>query len=436
MRRPSRLTRKAVRQLQGQGPLVSIPGVGSAHSRLPGMRSIETLDTPEHRWLRSALQMLRRRVGHLLDYTQMDIDRATNAGRSTARLKAEAGELAAAHGALARIVEAPPLSEATGRPPQGFSSLALLQMPGYREAVKSILAMTQGLSLDLGSIDVSVKDLEVLYEMWCFLRVASALCAISGGEPDFSSLFEGGQRGLRTRLKHGAKLEITVADRDTYRLIYNKSYAGYTGTQRPDLVLVVERSGWPDMHLILDAKYRLEAGKAHIKSYQIPGPPQDALNALHRYRDAIVLNYASADRKRPVVCGAALFPLDVATSADWSASPLGLSLETNGIGALPFLPSNEDFVNEWLLAKLSNSSSSLASSGGPDFPAAREVRTRKRLAETFVLLVTELEGPNVDMGAVDTLTVPAARLPPVSQVAVIVEDDESNSSLIARKSVV
>ena len=71
---------------------------------------------------------------------------------------------------------------------------------------------------------------------------------------------------------------------------------------------------------IFDAKYRLENSEMYVGTFGSPGPPVDAVNQLHRYRDAIVVS-TGADRHRPVVRGAALFPLQEAEAAAFSQHP-------------------------------------------------------------------------------------------------------------------
>jgi uncharacterized protein len=427
IQRPSRLTKHAVRRKQGHGPFVQLPEIGPVHARLPGMRSVETLDTPEHRWLRAALLSLKRQISSLIDGVRADIVSAEAAGRSTVRLEAELAELTASHSATARMISSSPISEAVGNVASGFSSLTLLQMPGYREAMQAILSMNEGLAVDLGGIDISVKDLDVLYEIWCFLAVASLIYEFFGGEPDFSALFENSEKGLRTRLRYGSELILNVSQRDKYRLIYNKSYPGYTGTQRPDVVLVIEREGWPDMHVIFDAKYRLDASDTHIQSYGLPGPPQDAINALHRYRDAIVIDYETKNRQRPVVSGAALFPLDSTNSVGWPSSPLGVSLGTLGIGALPYLPSNENFVRQWLYQQLAGSSEEL-SSLGPEFSAPGERGNRKRLANDRTLLLAADEADLHGSTALDVRL--GFEVPPCSRLVTVRSDGEGTAQTV------
>jgi PD-(D/E)XK nuclease superfamily len=39
---------------------------------------------------------------------------------------------------------------------------------------------------------------------------------------------------------------------------------------------------------LFDAKYRLQSDETYVRAFNAEGPPIDAVNALHRYRDAVV----------------------------------------------------------------------------------------------------------------------------------------------------
>jgi hypothetical protein len=386
IRRPTHLTKKAIRQGRGQGPLVQVPTVGPVRRMIPSVRATETLDTPEHKWLRMAVSRVKRRVHSLLDTVTAELARAEAQGRATARLVAERDELSSIGARLARILAVEPLSEALGSAPQGFSSLRLLRTPGYREAVRALLALNRGLTLDGGAIETSVKDIEVLYEYWCFLRLTAWLYEIAGFKADFSDLFHQAADGLRTRLAPGSEVEVTITGGFTLRLAYNRSFRGLTGSQRPDLLLTLESQGWPSVFVVIDAKYRVQADPEYLHQFKLPGPPIDAINQLHRYRDAIVLKDTDSQRNRPVVRGAALFPLDAGRSAGWHKAPLRRALDLYGIGALPFLPGNEDLGKSWLVDVLAEPTSQLAIPG-PAFAAAAELRRVELLANRTVLLV-------------------------------------------------
>jgi Domain of unknown function (DUF2357)/PD-(D/E)XK nuclease superfamily len=429
IRRPTHLTKKAIRQGRGQGALVQVPGIGSVRRRVPAVRVTETLETPEHRWLRTAITRVKRRVRRLLDEVDGELTRTKARGRATARLEAEREELAGLDARLGRMLVVEPLSEALGSVPQGFSSLRLLRTPGYREAVRALLALNLGLALGGGAVETSVKDLEVLYEFWCFLRLAGSLYEIVGGEADFSQLFRQTDSGLRTSLAPGSEVEVSMRHGWTLRLAYNRSFRGLTGTQRPDILLTVESEGWPSIFIVIDAKYRVQADPDYLKQFRLPGPPEDAINQLHRYRDAIVLSYTDPSRRRPVARGAALFPLDAKTSAKWNETPLREALTAYGIGALPFLPQNEQAVKTWLTEVLAEPTSELAISG-PAFAAAAEAGRLRRLSERMVLLIEASAADVALSGAgkvrVSTLLPPATK---IDAVALLTTEPTGDSTL-------
>lgn len=102
----------------------------------------------------------------------------------------------------------------------------------------------------------------------------------------------------------------------------------------------------------------------HAKKFGSPGPPVDAVNALHRYRDAILVRAGGDKGRRPVVRGAALFPYPGAESK-FQQNSLFSALQTLGIGAIPFLPTKRLLLNSWLESLLTESPSSLAEPGPP-----------------------------------------------------------------------
>jgi hypothetical protein len=70
-------------------------------------------------------------------------------------------------------------------------------------------------------------------------------------------------------------------------------------TQKPDIVLSLESEDWPTIRLILDAKYRIDTSGRYLEQMRSPGPPADAINVLHRYRDAILEKDPASDPAGP-----------------------------------------------------------------------------------------------------------------------------------------
>lgn len=50
------------------------------------------------------------------------------------------------------------------------------------------------------------------------------------------------------------------------------------------------------MFVVFDANYRLDLSDRHVAALDSPAPPLDAVNALHRYRDAVMVRW---NRERP-----------------------------------------------------------------------------------------------------------------------------------------
>ena len=148
------------------------------------------------------------------------------------------------------------------------------------------------------------------------------------------------------------------------RLIYTPAYSGLTGQQRPDVVLVFQKQGHPDLFVVFDAKYRLQSDTEYVATFGSPGPPIDAVNALHRYRDAIITT--TADRPgRPTVKGVALFPLTAGATAQFVGSRLHTALGRVGIGSLPFTPGNTALVEQWIEELVGMGDQDLSWSGPP-----------------------------------------------------------------------
>ncbi|MHB8899785.1 MAG: nuclease domain-containing protein, partial [Thermoguttaceae bacterium] len=133
--------------------------------------------------------------------------------------------------------------------------------------------------------------------------------------------------------------------------------------QRPDILIRFEEEGWPRIQLICDAKYRVDASDEYRQQYGSCGPPRDAINVLHRYRDAILEYGGIVDSqlpKRSIIQAAALFPYNEERAGDFRQSRLWLSLDRLGIGAIPALPSSLGYLDEWLTTVLREGGWSLA----------------------------------------------------------------------------
>jgi len=349
LRRPDATTSRMAAQGKGHGPKSKTASGLVLHSRLPELRTQITWDTPEHCWLASQLTRIRRTLAEIHSEERKSGAQRNPRGR---RILEEITQLETRIAALQRLA---PIALAKGSAPAGFSSLTLQAQAGYREASQACLILLQGLRVDGGPVGLSVKDIHRLYEYWCYLTLVHLVARIIGQKIPVRELFSITQNGLRVRLQRGTARTINFSKDDrSLELAYNPKYSGdaFIHAQEPDVVLTLQYSGLSTMRLVFDAKYRIETSPGYVKEFGSPGPPQATIDALHRYRDAILDETGqdgprSKALKRTVVEGVALFPY-VDVEDRFRSSNLWLKLEKVGIGAIPFLPSETRYVEEWL----------------------------------------------------------------------------------------
>lgn len=354
LRRPDATIAKMVSQGKGQGPKSKTASGLVLHSKLPERRSRITWDTPEHRWLASQLTRIRRTLAEL------NGSERKNKTRNKPRQLRIIEEIADLENRIAALQSLPPIAHAKGFAPPGFTSLTLQAQPGYREAYRTCLMLLRGLRVDGGPVGLSVKELHRLYEYWCYLALLRIVAKISGDPVVVKELFSTEEKGLRVQLKRGTTKTVTFSNGSrTLELTYNPRYDGdaFILPQKPDVVLTLKDPHWPTMCFVFDAKYRINASTSYVKQFGSPGPPQEAIDALHRYRDAILEKTGlqgsrSENFKRMVVEGVALFPY-VDTADQFQSSHFWSSLGRVGIGAIPFLPRETRYLEEWLRDVLS-----------------------------------------------------------------------------------
>ena len=238
-------------------------------------------------------------------------------------------------------------------------SLVFSMAPGYRELYRCYLMLQHGLSITGGIFHVSVKDLAVLYEYWCFIKLNSLMkdrykllsqdiIKVAG-----NGLFVSLVKGQRSRVKY-----LNPNNGEIITLSYNpKEINVPTITQKPDNVLRLEKKGAKiDYEYIFDAKYRINAaldGSMYEKLYQNPGPQEDDINTMHRYRDAIVYQNNVSPYERTMFGAYVLFPYH--EEKEYMQHRFYKSIEQVNIGGLPFLPTATDLVSQMLDELISDS---------------------------------------------------------------------------------
>ncbi|MBC7231342.1 MAG: DUF2357 domain-containing protein [Actinobacteria bacterium] len=403
MRVPTRVERlrkydssvlQCVLQGKGEGRVVRMRNGIPLRYRIPESRAMHTLDTQEHRWLAAQLSQIRRRLAQIYE-EERERQRMQGDTEVPARKAQILDELKVLKDHISRLEEIEPIAAAAGQPAPGFASLRLQQAPGYREAYHACIMLRRGLRVDEVNPPLSLKQLHILYEYWCFLSIVNMVSEVLGVKIPVERLLTVQQSGVRIQLQKGRTKSVVFPMDEglAVEVAYNPIYSGdsYALPQEPDIVITLHNPDWPKVSLILDAKYRIDSSDKYLKRFGVAGPPQDAINVLHRYRDAI-LEETGGDRtrcdryKRNVVEGVVLYPY-AEKEKEFANSRLWQSLKRLGIGALPFLPSEKKYVEEWLRSVLRQAGWSIAERAIPHV-AHEKMRTWREASKEVVLVGT------------------------------------------------
>ncbi|WP_229704048.1 nuclease domain-containing protein [Caldalkalibacillus thermarum] len=152
---------------------------------------------------------------------------------------------------------------------------------------------------------------------------------------------------------------------------------------------------------VFDAKYRLNPalpGSDYHHKYGQPGPEEDDINTMHRYRDAIIAQDQSREGDgagyRRLMYGAyVLFPYR--DEACYRKHPFYRSIDTVNIGGLPFLPGTTSLV-EKLLEQLITETAEASFERATPVQGMEEFFTRKKAI--LNVLVGSLRRPSAVTG--------------------------------------
>ena len=236
-------------------------------------------------------------------------------------------------------------------------SLVLQQKPGYAKVYKVWQQLKWYLELLEGDSNLSLRSVAELYEVWCFLDIRRILLTLGFSETDSNriplintgievSLKDGLQGTFRFERDDGIKLRLAHEPR------FGRSGAtikSWTTTQKPDIYLEALFPCGEKIVWLFDAKYRI---KNRDDSDNSPDyVPDDAINQMHRYRDALIHIENKSDsqtqqKSRPVFGGYALYPGFYNQSE--TENPYNREIDEVGIGAFSLLPTDDNSGSIWL----------------------------------------------------------------------------------------
>ena len=251
---------------------------------------------------------------------------------------------------------------------EGFrqESAILQQRMGYSKIYKAWLMLKNSLELIDGKTDIGMKQIWELYEIWCFLVMKRLIAKVLGldlQKPN-NHVREDKSKMLNTIVKsemtHVIEFDnVKNGDKGCleYQHTYNRRTKEFSTTppeQRPDIVVTIKKKDGFVLTYLYDAKYRVqddawdgvldEGVSIDVADYPLP----DAINQMHRYRDAIY--YSMKTEVRPsakeIIGGYILFPGRVVGDEIYGRY-FYQSIRKVNIGAFPLLPSakeNEDDI--------------------------------------------------------------------------------------------
>ncbi|RQD76878.1 MAG: DUF2357 domain-containing protein, partial [Halanaerobium sp. MSAO_Bac5] len=232
-------------------------------------------------------------------------------------------------------------------------SLVLQMAPGYKEIYRYYLMLLKGLSMNGEIFRLSIKELWQLYEYWTFLKLNSLLQ--NKYKMLKNDIIKLDYSGINVTLSKGAQAEVEYINpitEEIFTLSYNTQTGdGITTNQKPDNILSLsKKDSQYHYKFIFDAKYRLnkaEAGTRYGDRYDcIPGPEEDDINTMHRYRDAVAAELSENKYQRTMVGAYVLFPYH--NQEKFKQHQFYKSIDKINIGAFPFLPGSTELLADFL----------------------------------------------------------------------------------------
>ena len=326
-------------------------------------QQVKTNDTQENRFLKFALGQIAAKYETL--------KRRVEAVGGVADVRK--AEMAATLARLRHLQRNPFFRTVGNYKGMNQESLVLQKATGYSQVYRTWNLLRRGYSLYDGLYRLQTKDIATLYEIWCFIEVGhivkEQLCldeeqVEQRNRMEMNGLFtwELG-KGEHSRVlfkKDGVELaELVYNPKNSENesgTVGMKNLVSPTVPQKPDIVLQLTKNDLRQgmkMTYLFDAKYRIADRQNGADT-----PPDDAINQMHRYRDAIYYrDYKAQALKKEVIGGYILFPGD-GEPAEVEAARFYKAIKEVNIGAFPLRPKDrrnrqllEQFIQQLITTK-------------------------------------------------------------------------------------
>ena len=317
-------------------------------------QQVQSNDTQENRFLKFALQQIGKRYEEL----RQRIEAVKTASETMKEAMLATSET------LKRLQHHPFFRTVGRYKGMNQESMVLQRATGYSQVYRTWNLLRRAYSLNDGLYRLQTKDIATLYEIWCFIEVSHIVkeqLHLENEDVEHRNRME--MNGIFSwELGKGEHSRILFRKDgvELAELVYNPKSAGEvndnvgmkdlvvpTVPQKPDIVLQLTKNDLLQgmrMTYLFDAKYRIDG-----KDKGVDVPPEDAINQMHRYRDAIYYrDYAANALKKEVIGGYILFPGD-GEPDDVAVSKFYKTIKEVNIGAFPLRP--KDVENRKLLER-------------------------------------------------------------------------------------
>lgn len=334
-----------------------------------------SVDTPENRFIKMAVSLSKQQLAEF----EAKLRQSNQAPEHQRLSDSFLNELHSWQQPLQKVLIQSFLKDVGDYTGLSRESLVLQQKTGYSAVYRVWQELKFYLDVFSAQSSISMKSVAEIYEVWCFLCLKHILeqdlgfkmvndGAIKLAQNDFfeCQLRDGFAGAFRFKRCDGVTARLAHEPKFTKE---GKSIRSYLVNQEPDIVLEVTLPKHARSHeekqfiWLFDAKYRIKTDKNRFDDYydidSTDYVPDDAINQMHRYRDALIrLSESSlssktvlpSNKSRPVFGAFALYPgfFDQSTTQN----PYATAIEEVGIGAFALLPSQNELGysgHQWLL---------------------------------------------------------------------------------------
>jgi hypothetical protein len=402
--------RRRLEQLHGklsvrrQESVVEALAAGDLTRRLNVVTRRLSVDTPENRFVLAVMDYCDRELGrfqHRVELASSDVRKATTSRDAVTEIAAWRKDI--------RSLRSHRLwSEVGSYEGLERESLVLQERAGYSGVYRVWLQLRMYLDVLGRHAMISMKAISELYEIWCFLEILRHLESL-GFKLDTTTPAKLDFSRLEPRLAKdgmGAAFQMHRGSHETGDLIVlrlaheplfgagNRNKPGkhdvsWLNAQQPDIVVEATFPGDQKLFWVFDAKYRISRNDDPLTSDETDDvaddavlpvgdmAPADALNQMHRYRDAIVHTVAVEQEypqlSRPVIGAFCLFPGWYPDDVQRSQSnPYQDAISAVGIGAFPAVPGQENpWLRDFLASQFGQEQSVRHRSPGPEWQLAQ-----------------------------------------------------------------